>query len=103
MKPFVSQPTATELAEEQTIRLTSSRYARSNWVPWGFRYPLRFNKNGEAFVLESHFDAWLGQDLADIMGMTVTRMTCGDGSTRAVARDQVVTATTQTVSDDQQV
>ena len=91
MKPFVSQPTATELAGAPTIRLTSPRHVRAAWVPWGFRYPIRFNKNGEAFVLETHFDAWIGKTLADKMGMTITRMTSGTGTTRAVARDQSVT------------
>ena len=88
MTPFVSQPTATELAAKPSIRLTTSRYVRSSWVPWGFRYPIRFNKEGEGVVLEEHFDAWIGQDLADSMGMTVTRMTAGTDATRRVANDQ---------------
>ena len=88
MPSFVSQPTATELAGAPTIRLTTSRYVRSSWVPWGFRYPIRFNKDGEGFVLETHFDAWIGQELADSMGMTVTRMTAGNDATRRVADGQ---------------
>ena len=89
MVPFVTtQPTAKEIVELPTIRLTSDRYAGSSWSPHGMSYGIDFDKNGEAFVLETHFDLHIGFDLADSMGMTVKRMTAGDASTRRVANRQ---------------
>ena len=84
----VAQPTAKEFAGTPTIRLTSTRYARSSWSPSGMSYGIKFNKSGEGFVLETHFNEHIGFDVADSMGMTVTRMTAGDAETRRVANEQ---------------
>ena len=84
----VIQPTAKEFAATPTIRLTSTRYNRGAWSPPGMSYAIRFNKNGEGFVLETHFNEHIGFDVADSMGMTVTRMTAGDAETRRVANEQ---------------
>ncbi len=84
----VIQPTTTEFVGAPTIRLTSTRYARSSWSPHGLNYGIDFNKNGEGFVIETHFDDYIGDDLAASMGMTVTRMTAGDANTRRVANEQ---------------
>ncbi len=84
----VTQPAAKEFAEVPTIRLTSTRLARSSWSPHGLSYGIEFNQNGEGFVIETHFNDHIGFDLADSMGMTVTRMTAGVASTRRVANEQ---------------
>lgn len=84
----VTQPTAKEIVELPTIRLTSTRYAGSSWSPHGINYGIEFNKDGEAFVLETHFNSHIGFDLADSMDMTAKRMTAGDASTRRVANKQ---------------
>ena len=89
MAPSVTtQPAAKEFVEAPTIRLTSARYAKSSWSPHGMSYGIEFDQNGEGFVLETHFDLHIGFDLADSMGMTVTRMTAGDAATRRVANEQ---------------
>ena len=73
MKPHVSRPTEKELARGPTVTLVSHRITRSAWVPHGFAYPIRFDGQGKAVVLESHFDLWIGGPLAAKMGMKVTR------------------------------
>ncbi len=83
-----SQPDAKTFREAPTIRLTSARYARSSWSPAGLSYGIDFNTNGEGFVLESHFDEFIGFDITDSMGMTVKRMTAGTAITRRVANEQ---------------
>ena len=88
MSLSVTQPAAKEFAEVPLIRLTSARYARSSWSPPGMSYGIEFNKNGEGFVIETHFNEHIGFDVADSMGMTVTRMTAGDANTRRVANEQ---------------
>ncbi len=84
----VTQPTASELALTPIIRLTSARYARSTWSPPGLSYGIDFNKSGHGFISESHFEDYIGFDVADSMGMTVTRMTAGDATTRVQATEQ---------------
>jgi len=88
MTSSVTQPTAGELAETPVIRLTSTRYARSTWSPAGLSYGIDFNKNGEGFISETHFEDHIGFDLADSMGITVTRMTAGNPTVRRVANAQ---------------
>ena len=84
----VTQPAASELAKTPVIRLTSARYARSSWSPPGLSYGIDFDKSGHGFISEDHFNDYIGFDVADSMGMTVTRMTAGDPTTRRVANEQ---------------
>ncbi len=84
----VTQPTATELALTPIIRLTSARYARSTWSPAGLSYGIDFNKSGHGFISESHFEDYIGFDVTDSVGITVTRMTAGSPTTRRVATEQ---------------
>ncbi len=84
----VTQPAASELAETPIIRLTSTRYAGSSWSPPGLSYGIDFNKSGHGFISETHFEDYIGFDVTDSMGMTVTRMTAGDPTTRRVANEQ---------------
>lgn len=88
MPTSVTQPASTQAVAAPTIRLTSARYAGSTWSPHGLNYGIDFNPNGEGFILETHFDDHIGDDLASSMGMTVKRMTAGDANTRRVANEQ---------------
>ncbi len=88
MAQSVTQPAPKQFVEVPTIRLTSARYAGSSWSPHGLNYGIEFDKNGEGFILETHFDDHIGFDLAKSMGMTATRMTAGDANTRRVANEQ---------------
>jgi hypothetical protein len=51
-------------------------------------YGIDFNKSGHGFISEDHFNDYIGFDVTDSMGMTVTRMTAGDPTTRRVANEQ---------------
>ncbi len=72
MKQNVSAPTAKELKKGPVVTLTRPGYGNAAWSPHGFAYPIRFT-DSKAKVLESHFDAWIGDDSAAVHGITVTR------------------------------
>ena len=88
MTSSVTQPTAGNLAKAPVIRLTSARYARSTWSPPGLSYCIDFDKSGHGFISETHFEDYIGFDVADSMGITVTRMTAGTPTQRRVANEQ---------------
>ena len=72
MKQNVSAPTAKELKKGPVVTLARPGFGDSVWSPHGFLYPIRF-ENHKAKVLESHFDEWIGDELATVRGITVTR------------------------------
>ncbi len=72
MKQNVSAPTDKELQEGPVVTLTRPGFGNSVWSPHGFLYPIRFQDH-VAQVLESHFDDWIGDELATVHGITVAR------------------------------
>ena len=71
-KTNVHKPTDKELKAGPVVTLTRPGWENSAWQPHGFYYSVKFNNNGEATILETHYNEWIGPDNARVNGITVT-------------------------------
>ncbi len=72
-KPTVRQPTPEEWDEGPIYTLTRPGWVDHTWSPHGYAYPIRFNANAEAEAFGPHFELWIGDWNATVVGITVTR------------------------------
>jgi hypothetical protein len=55
------------------VKLHRPGWTNSNWNPHGLFKPVRFNEDDTATIDEDSFDEWIGDDMARVQGITVTR------------------------------
>ena len=61
------------MTKAATITLHRPGWTNSNWNPHGLFRPIRFDENDTATIDEDSFDEWVGDDMARVQGITVTR------------------------------
>ena len=72
-QPTVRQPTPEEWDEGPLYKLTRPGWVDHDWSPHGYAYSIRFNKAAEALAYAPHFELWVGDENAAVVGITVTR------------------------------
>ena len=72
-KPTVRQPTPEEWKEGPVYKLTRPGWVDHNWSPHGYAYAIRFDDEGVAEAYGPHFDLWVGDENAAVIGITVNR------------------------------
>ena len=55
------------------VKLHRPGWTNSSWNPHGLFEPIRFDRNDSATIDEDSFDEWIGDDMARVAGITVTR------------------------------
>ncbi|KKM89389.1 hypothetical protein LCGC14_1249170 [marine sediment metagenome] len=71
LKQIAVAPTVKQLEEGPVVILSCPGWSNgSGWIPHGFRYMIRFD-NGEVPVLKSHFDEWIGEEMAATLNIEV--------------------------------
>ena len=61
------------MTKAATITLHRPGWTNSSWNPHGLFRPIRFDENDTATIDEDSFDEWVGDDMARVQGITVTR------------------------------